>query len=272
MHLEEWMNYRIGQFSVGSILSALLLLCICLAVAKLLMKVADRMILRLKVEKSLHHFIRSAVKFGLLFLTVLIVADSIGIPVTSLVTLLGVVGLAFSLAVQDALSKLAGGLMVLAARPFVVGDFIDAGSVSGTVQEIGLIYTCLTTPDNKKVYLPNNDIAGARITNYSTQDTRRVDITVCASYDDDTEKVKKALRQAIESVPGPLDEPAPFIGISDYLDSSIQYTMRVWVKNVDYWDVYFALTEKVRQSFAQNGVEMTYQHLNVHLVDAEKKS
>ena len=132
MHLEEWMNYRIGQFSVGSILSALLLLCICLVVAKLLMKLVDRMILRLKVEKSLHHFIRSAAQFGLLFLTVLI-ADSIGIPVTSLVTVLGVVGLAVSLAVQDSLAKLAGGLMVLAAKPFVVGDFIDAGSVSGTV-------------------------------------------------------------------------------------------------------------------------------------------
>lgn len=116
MHLEEWMNYRIGQFSVGSILSALLLLCICLVVAKLLMKLVDRMILRLKVEKSLHHFIRSAAQFGLLFLTVLIVADSIGIPVTSLVTVLGVVGLAVSLAVQDSLAKLAGGLMVLAAN------------------------------------------------------------------------------------------------------------------------------------------------------------
>ena len=270
MHLEEWMNYQIGPFSVGSILSALLLLCICLVAAKLLMKLVDRMILRLKVEKSLHHFIRSAAKFGLLFLTVLIVADSIGIPVTSLVTVLGVVGLAVSLAVQDSLAKLAGGLMVLAAKPFVVGDFIDAGSVSGTVQEIGLIYTCLSTPDNKKIYLPNNDIASARITNYSAQTTRRVDVAVCVSYDDETEKVKRALRQALESVPGPLEDPAPFIGITGYLDSSIQYTVRVWVKNADYWDVYYALMEKVRQSFAKNGVEMTYQHLNVHLIGEEK--
>ena len=271
MKLEEWMNYQIGQISVGKILSALLLLCVCLAVAKLLMKLVDRMILRLKVEKSLHHFIRSAAKFGLLFLTVLIVADSIGIPVTSLVTVLGVVGLSVSLAVQDSLAKLTSGLTLLAAKPFVVGDFIDAGSVSGTVQEIGLIYTCLSTPDNKKIYLPNNDIASARITNYSAQTTRRVDVVVCASYDDDPERVKEALRQALESVPGPLEDPAPFIGITGYLDSSIQYTLSAWVKNVDYWDVYYALLEKVRQSFSQNGVEMTYNHLNVHLVGETKE-
>ncbi|MDD3192819.1 MAG: mechanosensitive ion channel family protein [Oscillospiraceae bacterium] len=266
------MNYQIGGISVGRILSALLLLAVCLAVTKLLMRLADRMILRLRVEKSLHRFVHSAVRFGLLFLTVLIVADSVGVPITSLVAVLGVVGLAVSLAVQDSLTKLAGGLMILAAKPFAVGDYIDAGTASGTVREIGLIYTCLSTPDNKVIYLPNNDIASARVTNYSAQENRRVDIDVCASYDDDTETVKKALGQALEAVPGFLKEPAPFIGVTAYLDSSIQYTIRVWAKTVDYWDLYYALLEKIRWAFSANGVEMTYNHLNVHLLKADKKA
>lgn len=270
MKLEELMGYQIGPFTIGKILTALLLLCICLGVTKLLMKLVDRMIQKLRVEKSLHHFIRSAAKFSLLFLTVLIVADSVGIPVTSLVTVLGVVGLAVSLAVQDSLAKLAGGLMVLAAKPFVVGDYIDVGTVSGTVQEIGLIYTCLATPDNKAVYLPNNDIAGARVTNYSAQSVRRVDLTVCASYDDSTETVKAALRHALEAVPGPLDDPPPFIGISQYLDSSVEYVIKAWVKNADYWDVYYGLLEQIRRAFSEAGVQMSYPHLNVHLMDNSK--
>ena len=267
MKLEELMEYRIGPLSVGDALTALLLLAVCLAGTKLLMKLVDRMIQKLRVEKSLHHFVRSAAKFALLFLTVLIIADSLGIPVTSLVTVLGVVGLAVSLAVQDSLSKLAGGLMVLAAKPFVVGDYVDVGSVSGTVQEIGLIYTCLSTPDNKVVYLPNNDVAGARITNFSARATRRVDLTVCASYDDNTQTVKRALWQALEEAGGVLDDPPPFIGVSEYQDSSIQDIVRAWVKTADYWDVYYSLLEQVRRAFAENGVQMSYPHLNVHLVE-----
>ena len=268
---QRLLGFQIGNLTMGRILSALLLLAICLAVTKLLMKLVDRMILKMRVEKSLHLFIRSAAKFGLLFLTVLIVADSIGIPVTSLVTMLGVAGLAVSLAVQDSLAKLAGGIMILVNKPFVVGDYIEAGSTSGTVREIGLIYTRLSTPDNKTICLPNNDLSSERIVNYSSQDVRRVDIVVCASYENSTQQVKRALRQALEAVPGPLADPAPFIGITGYLDSSIQYTIRAWTKTADYWDVYYALLEQVRQSFEENGVEMTYNHLNVHLCPPQKE-
>lgn len=267
MKLEQILSHPIGSFSVGSLLTALALLGVCLGATKLLMKLVDRMLLKLRVEKSFHHFIRSAARFALLFLTVLIVADSVGIPVTSLVTVLGVVGLAVSLAVQDSLTKLAGGLMVLAAKPFVVGDYVDLGTVSGTVQEIGLIYTCLSTPDNKLVYLPNNDIAGARVTNLSARATRRVDLLVSASYEDETAAVKAALWSALRAVPGILEDPAPFVGISGYGDSSVQYMIKAWVKNADYWDVYYDLLEKVRQSFEENGVQMSYPHLNVHLVE-----
>ncbi|MCI9405403.1 MAG: mechanosensitive ion channel family protein [Oscillospiraceae bacterium] len=272
MKLEELMHYQIGPLSAGNLLTALLLLGVCLGGAKLVMKLVDRMLRKLQVEKSLHHFIRSAAKFALLFLTALIVADSLGIPVTSLVTVLGVVGLAVSLAVQDSLAKLAGGLMVLAAKPFVVGDYVDVGTVSGTVQEIGLIYTCLSTPDNKVVYLPNNDVAGARVTNFSARATRRVDLMVCASYGDDTQTVKTALRQALEAAGGVLEDPPPFIGVSEYQDSSVQYVIRAWVKTADYWDVYYSLLEQVRRTFTENGVQMSYPHLNVHLMENGRRN
>lgn len=271
MSFEQIANFKIANVSINDIFSAILLLVLCLLVMKLFMRLVDRLLLRLKVAVTLHNFIRSAAKFVLLFITTLIVADSLGIPVTSLLAILSVAGLAVSLAIQDSLSKLASGLTILAVKPFVVGDYITVGDISGTVQEIGLIYTRLATPDNKSIYLPNNDVANARVVNFSAQETRRVDLSVCASYDDDTSTVKQALRQAMNTVGRGLSDPAPFVGITAYQDSSIQYTIRVWVKTADYWDVYLALLEEVRTSFGENGVEMTYPHLNVHLTGQPKE-
>ena len=263
--LDRVMSFTVGSLTLGKLFSALLLLAVCLTGVKILMRMVDRLLQKGDIPKTLHTFIRSAAKVILLLLTFLLVAERLDIDVTSLITVMGVAGLAVSLALQDALSKLVGGMMLLAAKPFVVGDYIDAGANSGTVKEIGLVYTCLTTVDNKIVYLPNNDIAASRVINYSAQDKRRVDITVSASYGDDCEKVKQALREVLDRVPGILSEPEPFVAVSSYGESAIQYVVRAWTSTDDYWDVYFAITEQIRPAFLKHGIEMTYNHLNVHV-------
>lgn len=263
--LEQALGFSLGSITVGKVLSILLQLAVCLTCIKLILRWLDRIFAKRDNAKTLHTFIRSAAKVLLLFLTVLILAEQLNIDVTSLITVMGVAGLAVSLALQDSLSKLVGGVMLLASKPFVVGDYIDAGANSGTVKEIGLVYTCLTTPDNKTVYLPNNDIAASRIVNYSGQDKRRVDVTVTASYDAGCETVKKALLEAAGQTAGVLQEPAPFAAVEDYGESSIRYVLRVWSATADYWPVYYGVIEKIRPAFDRYNIEMTYNHLNVHI-------
>ena len=148
------------------------------------------------------------------------------------------------------------------SKPFVVGDFIEAGDQSGTVREINLIHTTVQTPDNKLIFIPNGDISAGRIVNYSREPNRRINLTVTASYDAEMEE---ALRQAIARVPGLLEDPPPFVSVNGYLNSSIEYVARAWAAQADYWDAYFALLHQIKYCFDEAGIEMTYDHLNVHL-------
>ena len=189
----------------------------------------------------------------------LIVAGSLGIDVSSMIALLSVASLAVTLAVQGALSNLAGGIMLLSTHPFRVGDFVEVGTVSGTVQEIGMTYTTLVTPDQKEIFVPNSEVAAAKIINYTA-----VDLTFTASYDDAAETVKAALLKAAD-LPQVYKDPAPFAAVNRYGDSAIEYVLRVWTSAADYWDVYFGIVENVRTRFEEAGISMTYPHLNVHL-------
>lgn len=255
----------VGVITAGKLLPALLVLLICLVGVKVLMGLFTRALAKSKVDKTLHTFLRSAVHILLYLLTALIVADQLGIPVTSLIAALSVAGLAISLAVQGALSNIAGGIMILLTKPFVAGDYVEAGSVSGTVDEIGLSYTKFLTPDNKTVFAPNSDVAAAKIINYTNAAQRRLEIKVNASYDSPTESVKKALFAAAARHEEICAEPPVFTGISDYKDSSIEYVLRAWVPTADYWTVYFALMEEIREEFEKGAVQMSYPHMNVHL-------
>ncbi len=236
-------------------------------VIKILMKLVDRALDRAKNLASVRSYIRSAVRVLLWFLLILMAADALSIPVTSIIALLSVAGLAVSLALQNTLSNLAGGIMVLVSKPFVPGDYIETDGVSGTVAECGLAYTKLHTFDNKAVSIPNSQIAAAKIINYSSLGRRRLDLNFSASYDAPTQTVKAALREVVDSLPKILPDPAPEVHLLEYQSSSIQYTVRVWVRCEDYWELYFAIQEGVREAFSQNGVEMTYDHLNVHMVE-----
>ena len=239
----------------------------CFVGVKVLLRLLERTILRLKVERSLHTFIRSTAKILLWFITILIVGDYIGLPVSALLGVLGVAGLALSLALQGPLSNLAGGIMVLISKPFAVGDFVEAGGLSGTVSDIGLVYTKLTTIDNKIIYVPNGEISGEKIVNYNGQTQRRVDLKFDISYDSDPEKAKQVIQEVVGAHPKALFTPAPFARVSAYNESSVSVTVRVWCATEDYWDLYFDLLEQIRVSFDRNGIELTYNHLNVHIVD-----
>ena len=267
MDLSAILNFNLAGITVNMVLRAIILLVICLVVVKILMRIVTRFLEKSKLERSLHTFIRTAVKVVLLFLTVLMVAKTLGIDVTSLIALLSVFGLAVSLAVQNSMSNVAGGIQLLSSKPFVVGDFVEAGGVSGTVVDVGIFYTKIRTGDNKMIQVPNSQIANEKIINYTSEEERRVDWKFTASYDAPVEAVKKAVEDVLSSHPLVQVTPAPFVRVSNYGDSAIEYTVRAWCANGDYWTVYFDVMEQVKVAFDKNGIEMTYPHINVHMMD-----
>ncbi|MCI2106397.1 MAG: mechanosensitive ion channel family protein [Intestinimonas sp.] len=255
-----------GAVLAQTILRAVILLVVCLIAMKVIMHLMNRAINRLNVERSLHTFLRSSLRILLWFITILIVASSLGIDATSLIAVLSVVGLAVSLAVQNILANLAGGIMVLISKPFKVGDFVEAGGISGTVADVGMVYTKIRTIDNKIIFVPNGQISGEKISNYTDQERRRVDLIFSASYDAPVEQVKAAILETVRKHPMVLHEPEPFVRVSAYQDSAIDYALRAWCATGDYWDVYYDMLEQVKASFDQHGIEMTYNHLNVHMM------
>ena len=249
------------------IATIVLLLLACMVVMKVLLRLLDRTFRRLEVEKSLHTFVRAALRVFLWIITICLVLGYIGIPMTSLIAVLG---LAITLAVQGSLSNLAGGIQVLVSKPFKADDYIEVGSVGGTVAEVGLVYTKLRTIDNKIISIPNGQISGEKIVNYSTEEKRRVDLTFNTSYDDAPERVTACIRDVIGAHPKAFFTPEPFVRVSAYQASSVEYTVRVWCATEDYWALYFDLLEQVKAAFDRAGIEMTYNHLNVHMVDHRK--
>lgn len=257
----------LSQITTSKVFSAVITAVVCLVVVKVLIKVLDKALGRSRLDAPLQALLRTILKSALWSVAVIIVLGCLGIEVTSLVAVLSVVGLAFSLALQNFLSNVAGGMQLLASHPFVVGDFVDAGGCSGTVEEIGMFYTKLTTPDNKLVQLPNSTIVSANITNFSAQPTRRVELKVSASYDAPTDQVISLLCRIAADHPLVLDDPEPAVHVDEYGDSAITYVMRVWCANADYWTVYYDLMDGFKPAFDQAGVEMTYPHVNVHMIE-----
>ena len=263
------MNWKaVFAFFQQPLLATVFKVIIIAVIGSLLIRIVNRAIKKLlensKLEKAAHSLIRTLVKTILYVLLALILASSIGIDVTGIVALASVASLAISLALQNMLANVIGGFTLLYTHPFGSGDYVEIAGQSGTVQEVGIAYTRLTTPDNKLVSIPNSAVVAAEIVNYSVTGTRRVDINVTASYDADPDKVVEALLEAAQDE-RVLADPAPFAALTEYGESAISYTVRVWVKTDDYWDVYHKINRRISQVFAQEGIEMTYPHLNVHL-------
>lgn len=257
---------KLGDFLLEKVLIIVPVVVISLIAIKIIMKLVDRMLGRLPLEDTIKRLIRTAVKVLLLAVAAIVLMSCLEIPVTSFVALLSVVGLALSLSIQNFLSNVFAGLQLLASKPFKVGDYVDAGNCSGTVYEVGLFYTKLTSVDNKLIQLPNSTIVGSNVVNYSSQTHRRVEIKVTASYDAPTEKVKGVLSRLVEENPTIDHEKPVMVRVNAYQDSAIEYIIRVWCANDDYWTVHYDLLEAIKPAFDANEIEMTYPHLNVHMM------
>lgn len=266
--VEDILKVGIAGFTVEKLLTAVVAAAVCLIVIKLLLGLLDRTAARTHMEPQIRRTVRGLVKAMLIFVTVIVVMGCLNIPVTSLVALLSVAGLAFSLALQGFLANMAGGLQIVASKPFRLGDYIEAGGCAGTVAEIGLFYTKLNTVDNKLIQLPNSTIISGNIINYSAEDKRRVELKVTASYDAPPEQVKAVLAQVVGEHPLTLPTPEPMIRVNAYQDSAIEYIVRVWCATGDYWTVYYDLLDGLKPAFDRAGIEMTYPHLNVHMMDS----
>lgn len=266
-NVTELLNTNLGDLSLGNIFSAIVTLILCLLVIRFIMKIIGRILGKSRMDARIQKYVLTGIKAVLYVISALMVVDSLGIPTTSLVALLSVVSLGVTLAAEDILANLAGGMVLLASHPFNIGDIIEVSGVAGSVEEITLNYTKLLTPDGQTVMMPNKTLADSQVTNYSKLGRRRVVQVVTTSYDAPTETVKKACNQALAMTPGVLEDPAPAVYLSSYKESSIEYKIFCWSTVETYWDVFFGLGENLRTTFAENGVEMTYDHLNVHIIE-----
>lgn len=244
--------------------AAVVILVIGVLIIRVLMKLIEASLNKSRLEKAAYSLIISLSKVAMYILLFLIAASTLGIDVSSIVALASVLTLALSLALQNMVSNVIGGFTLLYTHPFHSGDFVEIAGQSGTVREINMTYTVLETFDKRVVSIPNSAVVAAQIVNYTSADSRRVEIDVSASYNSPTQKVLDALVQA-GTVDNALLEPAPAAVITGYGDSAISYSLRVWVRPDNYWDVYFLVMQRVKEIFDQQGIEMTYPHLNVHL-------
>ena len=254
------------NFSVSKALPAIILIVIGILAVKLIMKVLKLALGKTKLDGQLTKLVLGIFKPVLYLLLGLIVAARLGIEVTSVVALASVLTLAVSLTLQNALANIFGGFTLLYTKPFTAHDYVEIAGQSGTVKEVGLAYTKLATPDNKLISIPNSAVVAAEIVNYTTTGTRRLDIAVTASYDADPRLVLDTLL-AMADQPEVLKDPEPFAGVTNYGDHAIEYVLRVWVPADDYWTVNFRLMNAMKAVFDAKGIEMTYPHLNVHMVE-----
>jgi small conductance mechanosensitive channel len=191
--------------------------------------------------------------------------NQLGIETTSIIAVLGAAGLAIGLALQGSLSNFAAGILIVIYRPYKVGDYIEAGNHAGTVKDIQIFSTVLKTPDNKIVVVPNGSIMNGSIVNYSDQDTRRVDLIISCSYEDDIDKVRSVLEDILKKEKRILKDPKPQIAVAELADSSVNFIFRPWVKRTDYLPVYYSLLEEVKKRFDKEGISIPYPQSDVHI-------
>lgn len=261
--MKEWF-LKLGMSTMNRVLAFLLIMIAGILIVKIIMAIVNKALSKSKMEKAAHSLIKSLFRTVLYLLVGLAAAASLGVDVTGVIALASVLTLAVSLSVQDLLTNVIGGFTLLYTKPFGSGDYVEIAGEAGTVNEIGMTYTKLVTPDNKLIYIPNKSVVSADIVNYSDTGTRRVELKINVSYDTPSEKVFAALLDTAK-VPGVLEDPAPFVALASFQESTVEYSLRVWTKTDDYWTVSFAMNEKVRKCFDAHGVTMTYPHLNVHV-------
>lgn len=259
----EWLEIILP--TVKTILLSIIVLIIGLMVVKSISKVLKRYIESSRLDDSLKPFILSLTDILLKILLALSVVSILGLDITSFAAILAAAGFAVGLAFQGTLSNFAGGILLLTLRPFKVGDFIEGSGSSGTVKGVQILYTELVTPNNISIFIPNAELSNSSIINYSKQSTRRADYKFTASYESDSQHVINVLNDVISSHELVLKDPEPFIKLSGHGDSAVEYTVRIWAKSEDYWDVYFDIFGKVKKRFDEEGISIPYPQMEVHI-------
>lgn len=255
-----------GSIDIGGrILGALIIFIIGKLLVNWVNKLFAKMLNKRKVEPSIQSFLKSIVNITLLVLLFLAVIGKLGIELTSFAALLASAGVAIGMALSGNLSNFAGGVIILVFRPYKVGDYIEASTgASGTVTDIQIFHTVLTTPDNKVIFAPNGAMSGAVVTNYSRKDVRRVDFSFGVEYGTDFKQAQAILMEVINKDSRILKDPVPFVEVGALAESSVNITVRVWVKAADYWDVNFDMNKNVYATFNERGISFPFPQLTVH--------
>lgn len=267
---------KIGEFfenlldsiihAIPTILLAILILIVGLVACKFCLWLISKGLDKAKVDLTASKFLKQCIRIVLYVVLLIVVLSMLGIPTTSVITVIGTAGVAIGLALQDSLSNVAGGFVLMITKPFKIGDYIIANGVEGTVKQISVVHTRLDSGSNQAIFIPNGQAVNAVVINNSTNDTRRVDLTFSISYEDDYEKAREILLSILESNPKVLKSPEPTVRMLQHGASAVVIATRPWCKTEDYWDVYFATTEAVRAAFIENNISIPYDQLDVHVV------
>ncbi len=254
-----------GVELAGNLLTAIVIFFVGKWAVNLVVKGLMKGMQKGELDTTLRRFVANLARMLLMLFVIIAAINALGVQTASLIALLGAAGLAVGLALQGSLSNFAAGVLIVLFRPYKVGDWIEGGGVSGAVEEVQILTTVLKTGDNKRVIIPNSQIMGSTITNYSANDKRRVDLVIGVSYSDDLDQVRKELRELVDADERILKDPAVTIAVSELADSSVNFVLRPWVNTADYWAVYFDLTEKVKKRFDEVGISIPFPQRDVHI-------
>lgn len=274
-HPEETAS-KIGQFfqnmlnavlgAIPTIIMAIIVLIVGLILCKLALKLISKGLDRTKIDLTVNNFVKQCCKIVLYVLLITVVLSMLGIPATSVVTVIGTAGVAVGLALQSSLSNVAGGIMLMINKPFKIGDYILVSGVEGTVKQITILYTRLDSATNQAIFIPNGQVSGATVINNSSNDCRRVDLTFSISYEDDFEKARAIVLAVLDKNDKILKTPAATVNMLEHGASAVVLAVRPWCRPADYWDVYFSVTEQVRAAFIAGGISIPFDQLDVHVV------
>ncbi len=263
--LVEW-----GSAFGLKLIAAIAILIIGRIVAKSIRKLIIRVMDKRKIDKTISSFVSSLVFSALYIFVILAALSQVGIQTTSFMAVIGAAGLAIGLALQGSLSNFASGFLIILFRPFKLGDYVEAGGVSGSIAKISIFTTEINTLDNKKIIVPNAQIMNGTITNYTAEKTRRVDLTFGVGYEAEISKIKDILNSIINEHKLILKDPEPFVRLGNLGDSSIDFTVRVWTKTEDYWSVYHDLLESAKDEFDKAEINIPYPQMDVHVIKEEE--
>lgn len=239
--------------------------------AKVISNLIAKAMTKAKVDATLTSFVKHLCHIGLLVFVVIAALQKLGVPVTNFVVIIGAAGLAIGFALQGSLSNFAAGVMLVIFKPFKVGDFIEAAGKMGTIQEIQIFNTVLNSPDNVRIIIPNGQVTGSDIKNYTVNGTRRIDLVVGVSYEDNLKKTHQVIEEVIKGESRILPEPAYTIAVSELGDSSVNFVVRPWVNASDYWPVRFDLIEKIKVALDKNGITIPFPQRDIHIKDGDSK-